>query len=1038
MKTKDGSLHKTWLAILFATIGALSLPAQSPPADTVWGDDAVPAGAWTGAEGGDSWNWIGANPPPFSGSLAHQSNLGPGIHHHYFANATDTLAIEPGNVLIAHVFLDPANPPREIMLGWSDGVSWSHAAYWGEDLIPWGAGGTVERRDMGALPATGTWVRLEVPASLVGMEGRTLSGMGFVLFDGRATWDHTGKASAASPPPPALPVVQVVESDGLARRWESNGGPHPGQPNPGEFVFWRNGDTSSELTVYYTPGGTTTNGADYETLPGSVTIPAGSNYAAVKLMPRTTGVDGGSVVLTVNSDANYRVGSFGSATVTMVPQAFLPDGFFTVNVFALRDTVAENSPDSGVFIVTRTQADSESLEPLTVYYRLPGSPATGCGPADTLGNAVDGADFQPVSGAVTIPAGANFAFVAITPVDDAVFKGTRSAYFTVVQNCQTPYAVADDKFGYGLPDSYLGRPSAQAVFITDNDPPPANDVVWKDDSLPDGAWPGANGGDDWNWVGSGPTPFSGSLAHQSSDSPGLHEHFFNFAADSLTLNAGDVLFTYVYLDPASPPKELMLSWCDGTSWEHRAYWGANDIDYGQAGTAAQHHVGPLPPAGQWVRLEVPASAVGLEGSSAQGMSFSMFDGMATWDATGKSISNNPPPSLSAPTNLRVTHRGDREIDLAWDENSANETGFVVEMAVIPSYQPPPDLSYSVVGTVGPNVTQFAATNLTEGTSYSFQVKAVGAGASSTHSNLASTSVTVTPRINPMGVTNSSIMLYWSGAGPASLERSTDNVNFTQIASGLRTTSYDRTEYTDSGLPPATRYYYRVRYLDTNGDSSGYGVLAPIATDGPPPAAPTNLTATVLSPTAVQLAWTRNSTNEISFQADRSTDGASFNFLATVAANSVQYTDNTVSAGTTYYYRVRATLTPGRTVSDYSNIASTATPPLDTTPPSVTSFAVVGDNGRTVTFALTFSEPVTGVITADNTPFRITTSGSATALIGSVGGRDASYTIGLDYQGSGTVTLALDPRTWSNVRDSSQNAYAGDGVTSATFSISPPG
>src|SRR5882672_9320955 len=136
MKTKGGSLRKAWLSILLATMGPLSLPAQSPPADTVWGDDAVPAGAWTGAEGGDNWNWIGANPPPFSGTLAHQSNLAPGIHYHYFANATDTLTIDSGNALIAQVFLDPANPTREIMLGWSDGMSWSHAAYWGEDLIP--------------------------------------------------------------------------------------------------------------------------------------------------------------------------------------------------------------------------------------------------------------------------------------------------------------------------------------------------------------------------------------------------------------------------------------------------------------------------------------------------------------------------------------------------------------------------------------------------------------------------------------------------------------------------------------------------------------------------------------------------------------------------------------------------------------------------------------------------------------------------------------------------------------------------------------
>ena len=46
---------------------------------------------------------------------------------------------------------------------------------------------------MGALPALGQWVRLEVPAAQVGLEGRTLNGMAFTLNDGRATWDYAGK-----------------------------------------------------------------------------------------------------------------------------------------------------------------------------------------------------------------------------------------------------------------------------------------------------------------------------------------------------------------------------------------------------------------------------------------------------------------------------------------------------------------------------------------------------------------------------------------------------------------------------------------------------------------------------------------------------------------------------------------------------------------------------------------------------------------------------------------------------------------------------
>jgi hypothetical protein len=51
---------------------------------------------------------------------------------------------------------------------------------------------------MGALPATGQWVQLRVPASQVGLEGVTVSGMSFSLYGGRATWDAAGRLSAGN------------------------------------------------------------------------------------------------------------------------------------------------------------------------------------------------------------------------------------------------------------------------------------------------------------------------------------------------------------------------------------------------------------------------------------------------------------------------------------------------------------------------------------------------------------------------------------------------------------------------------------------------------------------------------------------------------------------------------------------------------------------------------------------------------------------------------------------------------------------------
>ena len=43
------------------------------------------------------------------------------------------------------------------------------------------------------------------------------------------------------------------------------------------------------------------------------------------------------------------------------------------------------------------------------------------------------------------------------------------------------------------------------------------------------------------------------------------------------------------------------------NWEHRAYWGANTINYGTDGTASRKSMGALPAKGEWVRLEVSAA-----------------------------------------------------------------------------------------------------------------------------------------------------------------------------------------------------------------------------------------------------------------------------------------------------------------------------------------------------------------------------------------------------------------------------------------------
>jgi Galactose oxidase-like, Early set domain/Fibronectin type III domain/Glyoxal oxidase N-terminus len=99
---------------------------------------------------------------------------------------------------------------------------------------------------------------------------------------------------------------------------------------------------------------------------------------------------------------------------------------------------------------------------------------------------------------------------------------------------------------------------------------------------------------------------------------------------------------------------------------------------------------------------------------------------------------------------------------------------------------------------------------------------------------------------------------------------------------------------------------------------------PTATATPKPAAPTNLVATAVSSSQINLSWTDNSNNETGFKVERSTNGTKFKQLANVGANVTTYSNTRLSRATTYYYRVRAYNAGGN--SAYSNVASATTNP----------------------------------------------------------------------------------------------------------------
>jgi subtilisin family serine protease len=130
-----------------------------------------------------------------------------------------------------------------------------------------------------------------------------------------------------------------------------------------------------------------------------------------------------------------------------------------------------------------------------------------------------------------------------------------------------------------------------------------------------------------------------------------------------------------------------------------------------------------------------------------------------------------------------------------------------------------------------------------------------------------------------------------------------------------TTSYTDTDVT---LAEGTAYFYRVRAYNTN----GYSLYSNEANVIIPPNAPSNLSASALSTSGIKLTWTDNSAAENGFRIERKTSDGTYTEIATTGANETSYSDTGLSAGITYFYRVRAYNDEGN--SSYSNEAQATT------------------------------------------------------------------------------------------------------------------
>ena len=147
------------------------------------------------------------------------------------------------------------------------------------------------------------------------------------------------------------------------------------------------------------------------------------------------------------------------------------------------------------------------------------------------------------------------------------------------------------------------------------------------------------------------------------------------------------------------------------------------------------------------------------------------------------------------------------------------------------------------------------------------------------------------------------------------------------------------EFLRRNLAVGTTYFIVVDGFQ--GDAGDF-TLSLVPTFPLTPVAPSNLVATAVSSTQINLSWTDNATDELGFHIERSLDGTNFSEIATVNPDVTSFNDTGLTPSTTYFYRIFSFNNFGNSAP--SNIAG------DTTQPSpIPQFPVINVSPASIDF-----------------------------------------------------------------------------------------
>lgn len=276
----------------------------------------------------------------------------------------------------------------------------------------------------------------------------------------------------------------------------------------------------------------------------------------------------------------------------------------------------------------------------------------------------------------------------------------------------------------------------------------------------------------------------------------------------------------------------------------------------------------------------------------------------------RTITASLPP---APTSLHASILAGGVIKLSWQDNSYNQAGFIVERRTDSG-------SYETIGNVEKGIQSYTDSSVTAGHSYIYRVRASNSLGRSEYSNevtisgwdtVSPASLTVTP------VSSNRIDLAWSYTGTTGyntvIERKFGSAGEWQV---IATTASGVLKYSDTGLYPNTRYFYRIRkYIGDGASGLSYpnndiGIGANTLLTG------LTLTGTAFTGNTIYLTWSGNS-GQSDVVVERKMSNNTFTVLTTVNSTTTGWYDNTgLIPGALYTYRVKAKSSSNESV--YSN------------------------------------------------------------------------------------------------------------------------